>query len=182
MKRQIKVFVAILLGIFFLTTYVYAEGNTIGLGVFHGNNINVNYPLWSFHEEYEWDSIILHPTYGWVGDEQWEVYFEGDIGLYKFPTGDTYSLGISLMCENNLFDPMYFELGGGFSYWNESPNEAWVRNGVAGLIKYGFGIKWSLNEDYRLKFGYRFTHSSEVTAKDSGMNTHGFMLNVSKSF
>ena len=126
--------------------------------------------------------MIIHPTYGWLLSDKWEVYFEGDIEYYNFEKINAYSLGVSIMTDYIILKPIYLEIGCGISYWTNSPDEKLLANGMVGLIKYGTGIKIQLCKEYIGKFGYRFTHSSEIIADDTGVNTHGIMFSISKLF
>jgi len=180
MTKRLIIFMICLLSIPSITK---AADNTIGIGAFYGENItNSYYPKWHSSPNYKWDSVIIHPTYGWLLSDTWEIRLEGDLGYYNFKKIDVYSLGVSLMVDYLVLDPVYLELGGGIGYWTDSPNENVIKDRLIGLIKYGIGIKIQLNPEYTTKIGYRFTHSSEVFADDTGVNTHGILFSISKHF
>lgn len=177
MLRKITLIIIILL---LTISLANAQENIIGIGLFHGENITDSYPIWSESDGYKWSCTIIHPTYGWVMSDKWEVFIEGDLGHYNLKEKDIYSIGISLMTDYMLLSPIYIEAGCGISHWTDDFNK--VKRGVIGLIKYGIGTKFNLVEDYTLKVGYRFTHSSELIADDSGANSHGVLVMISKRF
>ena len=170
-----KTALIIILFLLFIASFASAEDNTMGIGVFYGTNIPSS-------SRYTYDCIIIHPTYGWALSAPLEVRLEGHIVRYKFEKMDAYSLGISIMAEYTLIDLIYLEAGCGIGYWSGTPNKNTIRNGLIGLAKCGTGIKIQLDEDYVGKIGYHFTHSSEVFADDVGVNAHGVMFSISKSF
>ena len=165
----------IIIFLLFIVSFAKAEDNMAGIGVFYGENIPTS-------SRYTYDCIIIHPTYGWALSEVLEVRLEGDLGCYNFEEKNAYSLGISVMTEYVLIDLIYLEAGLGISHWTSTPNKNTIRNGLVGLAKTGIGIKIPLNKEYTGKIGYRFTHSSEVFADDVGVNAHGFIFSISKSF
>jgi hypothetical protein len=180
MKKRISIVLMLLL---MITSLATAADKTIGIGIFYGENITDGYfPKWHSSPNYEWNCITIHPTYGWLLSDVWEVYLEGDLGRYNFKKTNVYSLGVSLMTDYVIVGPFYLEIGCGVSHWTDSPNENIVTKGLVGLIKYGTGAKILLNKDYTAKIGYRFTHSSEVFADDTGANTHGVLFSISKQF
>jgi hypothetical protein len=75
-----------------------AVDNTIGVGIFYGNSIpeSYTYPKWHSSSDREWDCAIIHPTYGWLLSDVWEVYLEGDVGYYNFEKIKVYLVGVSL--------------------------------------------------------------------------------------
>jgi hypothetical protein len=166
----------------FIVPLVNAADNTIGMGVFYGKSIpeSYTYPKWHSSPTREWDCAIIHPTYGWILSDVWEVLLEGDIGYYNFRKTDVYSVGISLMTDYKVLGPLYLEVGCGAGYWTNTPDKRFVKNSLIGLIKYGAGAKIQLNKTYTMKIGYRFTHSSEIFADDTGANTHGILCSISK--
>lgn len=171
--------------IFLLSTVslVRATDNAIGIGIFYGKNITENYyPKWHSSPNYKWDCIIIHPTYSWLLSNEWEIYLEGDVGYYNFEKTNVYSLGFSLITDYIILDPIYLEVGCGLGYWTDSPDNRLIKDGLIGLIKYGTGAKIQLSKEYTAKIGYRFTHSSEVFADDTGANTHGILFSISKQF
>ena len=178
--KQLTFSIIILL---FIAFPINAADNTAGIGIFYGESItDVYYPEWHSSSSQKWSCGIIHPTYGWLLSNKWEVYFEGDIGYYKFKKENVGSLGISLMTDYKVLGPLYLEIGGGIGYWTGSPDNKFVKNGLIGLIKYGTGTKIQLNKGYIAKIGYRFTHSSEIFADDTGANTHGILFSISKQF
>lgn len=159
----------------FIASFAKASDNTVGIGVFYGENIPTS-------SRYTYDCIIIHPTYGWTISNELEIRLEGDIGCYKFDKMNAYSLGVSIMTEYVLIDLIYLEAGLGISHWDNTPCKNTLRNGLVGLGKAGIGIKVPLNKGCTGKIGYKFTHSSEVFADDTGVNAHGIMFSISKSF
>lgn len=168
----------------FTAPLINAADNTIGVGIFYGNSIpeSYTYPAWHSSSDREWDCVIIHPAYGWLLSDVWEIYFEGDIGYYNFEKTKVYSVGVSLMTDYKVLGPLYLEIGCGTGYWAGTPDKRFVKNGLIGLIKYGTGAKIQIDKIYIMKIGYRFTHSSEIFVDDTGANTHGILFSISKQF
>lgn len=180
MIKKVTLIITLLL---FVVPLVNAADNTIGMGIFYGESVTENYyPKWHSSPNRKWNCVIAHPTYGWLLSDVWEVYLEGDIGYYNFEKTNVYSAGVSLITDYKILGPLYLELGCGTGYWTNTPDKRLVRNGLIGLIKYGAGAKIQLNKVYTMKIGYRFTHSSEIFADDTGANTHGVLCTISKRF
>lgn len=175
MRKVVLIAILAIMFLAFIASFAKASDNVVGIGVFYGENIPTS-------SRYTYDCIIIHPTYGWVLSDPLKIYLEGDIGCYKFDKMDAYSLGISVMVEYILIGPIYLEAGLGISHWDNTPCKNTLRNGLVGLAKAGTGVKIQLDKNYTGKIGYRFTHSSEVFADDTGVNAHGIMFSISKSF
>ena len=180
---MIKRIILIIIFLLFTVLPAKATNNIMGVGIFYGKNITeAYYPKWHSSPNYKWDSIVVHPTYGWILSDIWELYFEGGIGYYNFKDTNVYSLDISLMTDYKILGPIYLEIGCGTGYWTNSPDKQLIKDGLIGFIKYGTGTKIQLNKRYIAKIGYRFTHSSEIFADDTGVNTHGILFSISKRF
>jgi len=165
--------------------------HTVGLGIFAGKKISDGM-VWHVTDDLEWNYTAIHPSYGWLLGERWQVDLEGTLGIYNFRNGenikeDTYSLGISLMAGYDFLKhekfSLYFDVGLGVGYWNFTPDNSVVdSHSVIGLIQYGAGIKIPVRKNYFIKTAYRVNHGSGIFSKDSGCNTHGIFIGIVKKF
>lgn len=194
MRKLVIVLIVLLIP---LRTVVLAETkNTMGLGVFVGVQIPDVVDVLAVRERFDWTYTILQPTYGWILSERWEIYLEGNIGWYRFDnkydgTEDDYTLGLSLMAAYDFlkFDKWstFVELGFGIVYFSGIPEEQGepliYRSGFPVLIQVGTGFKFHLGNENFLKLAYRFTHASSISStEEGGLNTHGVLIAVIKSF
>jgi len=183
-----KFFLLILIVLIMFTVTAFAGEKKyermIGLGLFVGEEWEHD-PIWHVSSKYDWNHVILHPVYGWKFNRA-EIYLEGNIGYLRFKPikEDVFSVGITAMASYDVlrYDrwSLFTELGGGFGYWNKSPNNKLVRHSSLGLIQYGAGIKTSLGKNTCLRLGMRFTHTSAVPNGDTGANSYGLILGITK--
>lgn len=166
----------------------------MGLGIFGGTQICDN-PVWHTTGNHKWNTEDVFLNYGWKLSPRWEIYLEGNIGLFNFHSksdekGDyrtsVFSLGASIMTSYDFIRykdwGLFGECGVGPGYWHASPNRKLVQPDVLGLIQYGAGLKIPVGKDLYLRPSYRFIHHSSIPGRDTGANTHGFLLRITKYF
>jgi len=120
--------------------------------------------------------------------ENWDLEFEGNFSYYGInESKNLYLLGFHT---NLIFKPIrwnrgfLFLIGGaGLAYNNNNSNEdRGVRDigdsHVAGILQIGSGIQYHIGKRWWLRGEYRFYHISDPFRKDSGINTHQFILGL----
>ncbi len=194
-RLELVILIMIVLGLtVFTPTGVNASKelkNVAGLGVFYGKKIPDNKVI-AVPGSLKWDYVIIHPKYGWLIGERWQLDLEGNFGKYEFEDGkkkvkDTFSLGLSLMASYEFLQyekfSLYADVGCGLGYWDRTPDNGLVdRSTVIGIIQYGAGIKIPVGNNYYARAAYRFEHGSGIRKHDSGCNTHGIFLGVELRF
>ena len=170
-----------------------------GFSAFGGEQIKDEHlvnSFWHTTGNHEWKYWMLHPTYGLVmsDDSRWELYLEGNIGYLNFHSKndyrryktDTLALGASIMTSYDFLRfkkvSLFAECGVGLGYWTKSPSKKLVQPDILGLINYGVGLKVPLGNDFYLRSSFRFTHTSSIPGRDTGANTGGVMMGITKYF
>lgn len=171
----------------------------MGLGVFGGEQVREEHfvnSFWHTTGNHQWKYLMVHPTYGRVMSDngRWELYLEGNIGYLSFHSKndyrryktDTLALGASIMTSYDFLRfknvSLFAECGVGLGYWTKSPNKKLVQPDILGLINYGVGLKVPLGNDFYLRSSFRFTHTSSIPGRDTGANTAGVMMGITKYF
>lgn len=169
-----------------------------GMGVFLGKQIKYD-PVWHISGAYDWQVKEIHPYYGWVISDRWQVWFEGNIGQYSLKSKDeprkecdVFEFGASIMTSYDVIKwqrwSLFPEVGVGLGYWNKSPSRKLLQPDILGLINYGVGIRAPLpslpviGENVYLKIGCRFNHTSSIPGKDTGANSDMVYIGIVNYF
>lgn len=185
-RKSIVILIAVLL-ITATSSLSSAENKLIGIGCFLGEQVP-NDPIWHTSGKHDWSYTSINGMYGWRLSNKTDVFIEAGIGQYNFDNSkDIYAFGISLMADYNFIEvgrtTIYGEAGGGFGYWNDTPNKKLVgTKACTGLIKYGVGLKIKVNGSGNVKLGYRLHHASDPFASDTGANSCGVVFSFIKTF
>jgi len=138
-----------------------------------------------FHDQPDLTIIAFLPRVDLALHKNWDLEFEGNFSYYAISgEKNLYLLG----CNSNiLFKPLQwrrgllFILGGvGLGYTNSNGMVEEIGDShVAGVLQGGTGIYLSLEKDWWLRWEYRYQHISDPFNRDSGLNTHNFILGLS---
>ena len=167
--------------------------NSMGLALFAGWETPSGLGWKGYDQWYDGRNTILIPSYGWVLGKRWHIDLEGNIGCYHFEakrgdrTVDAFTLGLAVMGAYDFlkFDrwAAYVDMGVGLSYWSDTPSPDYFdRNRLPGMIQYGAGAKIQIDESHFLKLAYRLAHTSGIFSDDQGINNHGLLIGITKSF
>jgi len=193
----VRTCIAILAIVFILIPSTMLAGSvprhSIGLSLFTGWETPSGLGWKSYDRWYDGRNTVFIPSYGWIVGKRWHIDLEGHIGCYHFEaktgdqTVDTFTLGLAVMGAYDFlkFDrwAAYVDMGVGLSYWSDTPSPDYFdRNRLPGMIQYGAGAKIQIDESYFLKLAYRLAHTSGVFSDDQGINNHGLLIGIGKSF
>ena len=171
----------ILLLIGSLTSTSYGdEHEKIKLGVsgFLGTEVSFIYsrPEFTKYGVFPRVSIPLH--------RNWDLEIEGNFSYWGIAREkNLYFIGLN---QNWLFKPIHWNwgslfllLGGGLGYDNSGGHVHEIGDShFAGIAHGGIGILYNVTKKWALRFEYRFSHISEPTESDNGINSHDFLLGV----
>jgi hypothetical protein len=126
------------------------------------------------------------PRVGLALHKNWDLEVEGNYSYWSIRGEDNlYFLGGDL---NLLFKPirkkwgsLFLLAGGGLGYDNASKIRVSEIGGshCGGILQAGGGIIYNLGKGWALRGEYRFYHISDPFRKDTGLNTHTFLLGIS---
>jgi opacity protein-like surface antigen len=167
--------------------------NSIGIALFAGWEIPSGLGLNSYNESYDGRNTILIPSYGWFLGKRWHIDLEGNIGCYHFKrkkthrSADVFALGLAVVAAYDFlqFDrwAAYADIGVGVSYWSDTPRAHLVdRNRIPGMLQFGAGTRIPIGENRFVKLAYRLAHTSGIFSDDNGINNHGLLVGVTKTF
>ena len=118
--------------------------------------------------------------------KNWDLEFEGNFSYWDIShEKDLYFSGVN---GNILFKPIQqnwgslFLLGGtGLGYNNASKDRVHEigNSNCGGILQAGAGIYFNMGRGLALRGEYRFYHVSDPFRKDTGLNSHTFLLGVS---
>jgi opacity protein-like surface antigen len=117
--------------------------------------------------------------------KNWDLEFEGNYSYWNITREhDLYFLGVDA---NILFKPiqrnwgsLFLLAGGGLGYNNAGNRVREIGDShCGGIAEAGAGIYYNLGKRWALRGEYRFYHISDPFSKDTGLNTHNFLLGIS---
>jgi opacity protein-like surface antigen len=167
--------------------------HSIGLALFTGREMSDGLGWRSYDEWYEGNNTIFIPSFGWILGKRWHINLEGNMGSYEFKRKTTgrkihaFTLGLAIMAAYDFlkFDRWgaYVDLGVGLAHWSDTPSDHLLdRGGIPGMIQYGAGLKIPIGGSHFLKLAYRFAHTSGIFSDDNGINNHGILFGLTKTF
>jgi len=162
-----------------------AKDTFYGVGVFGGEQWISSANPTHHTSAYNWQELQVRPIYGKHMDDRWDLWLEGHIGCLKWVDhSGALRLGANVMTSYDVFKykqcRLFGEFGVGFGWASYTPSTNMLRNNVLGLIDVGIGIKVLTKEEFTLKIGPRFHHTSAVFAHDAGINTFGVMVSLTR--
>jgi hypothetical protein len=155
----------------------HASDNFYGVGIFAGEQWQKG--IAHVSPDYNWQELQIKPMMGKHMSDRWDLWLEGNLGWMKWNDGHNgITLGALGMMSYDIIQykcwSVYNEMGVGLGWTDHTPSTNLLRNNVLGLIDCGIGLKFKY-QDYVIKLGPRFHHSSAILAHDCGINTYGMI-------
>jgi len=186
-KRYILLTLAVLATIGSLLSDSYAEDKKVRWGVSLGGGFNADF----IHHRPDVAIYTALPRVDIPLHRKWDLEFEGNFSYYDISHhSNLYFVGLN---GNVLFTPFrwdwgsLFALGGGGLGYNSDGTKSVPGlhapllgdSHLAGIIQGGIGITYNIGKGMALRGEYRLVHISDPTQRDSGINTHTFLVGIS---
>jgi len=186
-KRHVLLTLAVLATIGSLLSNSYAEDKKVTWGFSLGGGFNADF----IHHRPDVAIYTFLPRVDIPLHRKWDLEFEGNFSYYDISHDKNFCfLGLN---GNILFTPIrwdwgsLFALGGGGLGYNSDGRETVPGvhapligdSHLAGIIQGGIGITYNIGKGLALRGEYRLVHISDPTARDSGINTHTFLIGIS---
>jgi opacity protein-like surface antigen len=185
MKGRFKVFYSLLTALLLIgcltsATYGDEDGKVkFGVSGFLGTEVGFIYsrPEFTKYGVLPRISIPLH--------RNWDLEVEGNFSYWGLKhEKNLYFVGVN---QNWVFKPLHWNrgslfllFGGGLGYDNSGGDIREIGDShFAGVAHAGLGIFYNMTKKWALRLEYRFSHISEPTRSDNGINSHDFLLGVS---